>query len=297
MGIIKSNRFFLITACNLLIAVCCCTAASSNYRIQYNGFLQINGAPVNGTKGFVFRIKDGSGGAVQWQSQCTDVAVTTGVFKAVIGETNDTGNWNNIDWQSIDAYLEILVGAGGDCSGQALLTSPERLMSSPYVIIASSTTGLLSVDGKLKVTSSTVSVNGTDMFFVSSGTIALWSGNIATIPAGWALCNGTNGTPDLRDRFVICASTNYAVGSTGGAVSHTHTIAGHTHDVNIGSFSSGGSNAPINIGDNDSGPNTRANGHTHPVDPPNTATTSTGITTDSTTALPPYYALAYIMKM
>ncbi len=65
-----------------------------------------------------------------------------------------------------------------------------------------------------------------------------WTGAIADIPAGWQLCNGTNGTPDLRDRFLVCAGLTYAVEATGGAVTHTHSVSGtvdsdgiHTHTV------------------------------------------------------------------
>lgn len=35
--------------------------------------------------------------------------------------------------------------------------------------------------------------------------IVLWSGAIVDIPAGWALCDGNNNTPDLRDKFIIGA--------------------------------------------------------------------------------------------
>ena len=50
-----------------------------------------------------------------------------------------------------------------------------------------------------------------------SGGIIMWSGSQASIPSGWVLCNGSNGTPDLRDRFVIGAGNNYSVGATGGS--------------------------------------------------------------------------------
>lgn len=62
------------------------------------------------------------------------------------------------------------------------------------------------------------------------GGVILWSGSIASIPATWQLCDGTNGTPNLRDRFVVGAGTNYAVGATGGAnsVTPTGTISGTT---------------------------------------------------------------------
>jgi hypothetical protein len=64
-----------------------------------------------------------------------------------------------------------------------------------------------------------------------SGCIAWWSGSEASIPAGWLLCNGSNGTPNLRDRFVVGAGGNYAKGTSGGSstvtTSATITIAGH----------------------------------------------------------------------
>lgn len=52
---------------------------------------------------------------------------------------------------------------------------------------------------------------------VPSGVIVAWSGTVASIPAGWTICNGTSGTPDLRDRFVVGATGAYAVGASGGS--------------------------------------------------------------------------------
>lgn len=66
-----------------------------------------------------------------------------------------------------------------------------------------------------------------------SGGIILWSGSIASIPSGWNLCNGSSSTPDLRDRFIVGAGTTYAVGNTGGAttinIQHSHTVNSHQH--------------------------------------------------------------------
>lgn len=61
---------------------------------------------------------------------------------------------------------------------------------------------------------------------VPIGGIILWSGSVASIPLNWQLCDGTNGTPNLRDRFVVGAGTTYNPGDTGGAVSQDLT---HTH--------------------------------------------------------------------
>jgi microcystin-dependent protein len=108
------------------------------------------------------------------------------------------------------------------------------------------------------------------------------------------LCNGSNGTPDLRNSFVIGAGSTYAVGATGGSadaivVSHTHAITdtGHVHNT-----TSSGSGALLNAA---------ASGLTG-ASTSTTASAVTGITINTagvsgTNAnLPPYYALAFIMK-
>ena len=76
------------------------------------------------------------------------------------------------------------------------------------------------------------------------GIILFWSGNIIDMPAGWQLCDGTNGTPDLRDRFVVCAGDLYTVGATGGE--DTVSISApqlpvHTHTITVSAVSPAGS--------------------------------------------------------
>lgn len=109
-----------------------------------------------------------------------------------------------------------------------------------------------------------------------AGMIILWSGAVVDIPSGWHLCDGTEGTPDLRDRFIIGAGTTYSPGNTGGNLTHTHaaTQAAHTHTP-------GALGGTLSI-----------------VSPTNVLATSTpAITVPSTNHLPPYYALCYIMKL
>jgi len=110
----------------------------------------------------------------------------------------------------------------------------------------------------------------------STGMIILWSGSIVTIPTGWNLCDGTNGTPNLLDKFIVAAGNTYEVDATGGAVNHTHaaTQAGHSH------YQSGGNGIASGSG--------WSNAHT---------TVTPAITVPNATNLPPYYALAYIMKL
>ena len=146
---------------------------------------------------------------------------------------------------------------------------------------------------------------------VPAGVILLWSGSIGSIPSGWNLCDGTNGTPDLRNRFVVAAGDTYAVGATGGADSvtldasqmpaHTHTFSGstnttgaHTHTVAAGN-SSGGSNIITtgNARSNDTSYTTSSAGdHSHTFSG-TTASTGGGGSHENR---PPYYALAYIQK-
>lgn len=147
---------------------------------------------------------------------------------------------------------------------------------------------------------------------VPSGFIGMWSGSGA-IPDGWALCNGENGTPDLRDKFVVGAGGSYSVGATGGNSSELASLVGstgettlsvsqmpsHNHgwntpsgytvpyfyrsSISSGIYGSGGSGGTITL----SIANTGGSGsHSHSIS--GTATVNT---------LPPYFALCFIMKL
>jgi microcystin-dependent protein len=164
------------------------------------------------------------------------------------------------------------------------------------------------------------------------GMIMLWSGTIATIPAGWALCNGQNGTPDLRNRFVVGAGGNYAIGDTGGADQVTLTtqqIPAHSHSASVGTAGSHSHTGTTNTTGEHTHSGPRGDGgayfgsyyQTRSSNVNGTITTSSSgahshtlsinaagahthtVTVDSTGGShphenrPPYYALAYIMKL
>ena len=100
-----------------------------------------------------------------------------------------------------------------------------------------------------------------------AGGIIMWSGAENAIPTGWVLCNGSNSTPDLRNRFVVGAGTGsiYSVGDTGGSndatlVSHSHNVNGNTN--NTGDHSHSGNTN--NTGDHSHSGNTNNTGdHAH----------------------------------
>ena len=125
--------------------------------------------------------------------------------------------------------------------------------------------------------------NLTDVPGVPVGGIIMWSGATNAIPSGWALCDGQNGTPNLQDRFIVGAGSTYAVDATGGSADAT--LVSHTHNLlyNHGSF--GGSSGAV----------TPRSGNT-PVTPGISGRVSTEGSSATNANLPPFYALAYIIK-
>ena len=111
--------------------------------------------------------------------------------------------------------------------------------------------------------------------------IIAWYGSTGSIPTGFVLCDGSNSTPDLRDRFIIGAGNSYAVDASGGSkdavlVSHFHTTENFVGRSNYAE--------PRNFGVGTDG-NLNSTGNTD---------TKGESGTDKN--LPPYHALCYIMK-
>ena len=170
-----------------------------------------------------------------------------------------------------------------------------------------------------------------------SGLIVLWSGSLTDIPSGWSLCDGEDGTPDLRDRFVVGAGDGYAVDATGGEEqvslsssempSHSHgdgSLSTDSHSHGSGSYSTGTDgdhshsyhNRSINTFEAASGSNEHVPGglqdattesagsHSHSVSG-SSSSSSAGVSGSTSSRggsgshenRPPYYALAYIMKL
>ena len=150
---------------------------------------------------------------------------------------------------------------------------------------------------------------------IPAGLISMWSGSIGSIPSGWYLCDGSNGTPNLTDRFVIGAGLTYAVNGTGGVSTntlveanipaHTHTatsvVTDPTHRHYVGSNDStagfggdAGNREFVQNANEGNGPATYTNYASTGI---TVATTNASVGSGSSfTNIPPYYALAFIQK-
>lgn len=118
------------------------------------------------------------------------------------------------------------------------------------------------------------------------GTIVIWSSAQDNIPTGWALCDGQDGRPDLRDKFILCAGETHSVGETGGSEEVTLTVAqmpSHTHSLYLQKSSTAFNGVSIE--------SSTGSYHWSPD-----ATLKAG-SSQPHPNMPPYYALCYIIKV
>lgn len=235
-----------------------------------------------------------------------------------------------VNYAAKDALVEgdpnkIIKGTELDAEFVAIQTaigSKADLQSPVFTGIPRAPTAAVGTNTTQVATTAFVMANG-----VPVGGIVMWSGTVATIPANWALCDGTDGTPDLRNKFIIGAGSTYNPAATGGAAtvtlleanlpahthtftgtaaldgshSHTATDSGHSHSY-LKSVSTGGIAGGTGALDGNSSDSTGSGsanitvsthtGHTHNV----TGTNSSVGSGTAVNILPPYFALAFIMR-
>ena len=229
----------------------------------------------------------------------------------VFGDNTDVDKNSNGDNQ-------FLIQASGGVGINSAPASGAALTVSGEVNATSAKFGSMNV---AKLSATEVSGFGT----VPLGGIIIWSGAENAVPAGWALCNGqtSNGrtTPNLQGRFVIGPSSGRGVGVTGGAESvtltvgqlppHNHRVAGRTQDAGAHDHT-----LPWNRNDDGNGTGARSQdqlglwGDSQSVEWSSRVTSWAGnhshafdVTSDPTgsgqavSIMPPFYALAYIMRV
>jgi len=151
-----------------------------------------------------------------------------------------------------------------------------------------------------------IQLPNTVQFGTPQGSIVIWAGTIATIPQGWALCDGLDGRPNLLDRFV--RGVNTAVqnpGLTGGfaivtltvaqMASHTHSPTGsgdHDHTIPLGT---GTGTTGVQLASGLDSGNALDLGDASPTIKEGTFTGSTG-GGGSHDNIPPFFEVAYIIK-
>ena len=176
-----------------------------------------------------------------------------------------------------------------------MATLPNSTMANPQTsYFAAAGAGASGVSQIVAGTGISVSpAGGTGVVTISSPTITtgmILMFNGVSAPTGWAICDGTNGTPDLRDKFVLCSSGTNPTGNTGGSATASLVIQNIPDHIHSGvpqqgsgvATSSGGGYAVSGIPGGTAG--ILASGYVSPGGSP-------------FSIMPPYYALAYIMKL
>lgn len=213
-----------IVAIVSLMALAQTCQASVPPMISYQGkLMQPSGAPVpDGPCTLQFAIYNvPAGGTPLWSETNTGVLVKGGLFSVLLGGVVNLPA--NI-FDEPNRWFGVKVGTDLE------MTPRQQVASVAFAVKAASADVAATVpDGAIttsKVADGAITAGKlAPGVAVPPGTILMWSGATAAIPQGWTLCNGQNGTPDLRNRFIVGAGDGYAVAATGGEKFHTLTVA------------------------------------------------------------------------
>ena len=203
-----------------------------------------------------------------------------GTAGQILASTGNGVDWIDANTTSVNNSINVGVNVNGDNTNQFVSFFGANSGNQPNRVDNDFTynpsTNTLTVG-----TISATNVVSTGSGAFQAGMIIAWSGSVASIPTGFVLCDGSNNTPDLRDRFIIGAGNNYNVDATGGSkdavlVEHFHTTLNFVARSNYAE--------PRNFGVGTDG-NCNSTGDTD---------TKGESGTDKN--LPPYHALCFIMK-
>ena len=258
-------------------------------------------------------------------------AVVTTVVAGTIGLTDDATNYVEIDPSDGNVKKNTTAFTSGripirivtTVSGEQTVSTDKRAWFSQVAAATTSTSGIMELATDAEAIAGTagdrVLTPSNLTAVLPTGIITMWSGAISDLEAPWFLCDGTNGTPNLTDRFVLPADADSGgtndVGDIGGGWIHDHTGPSHNHgitvdnhtllvteipahDHNVNGFASGSGPASLTLGGFDTGvvaigtsSTGSGTGHNHTASSVNDGTGATGTGSN----VPKYYALAYIM--
>lgn len=308
------------------------TLVAAPAQFAYQGVLKdMNGAALSGTRQVELRLYNvESGGTALWGRMYNVQLDANGLFNIEVSDTMGTPLSDVADGSLDETFAKtetVFIGIKvANSSGE--IVPRQKLLPVPFAAVASNVSrasGNFSVSGRLTAQSAAFSgdltvatlnvsdsatvgalttgvatvtgdltVGGTISGFGTApiGGIIMWSGAQSAIPTGWQLCDGSNGTPDLRNKFVIGAGGKYSVNQTGGEENVTlslQNIPAHNHMYKY----AGAGIAGVWINDNtfykvgSSGGNVA---YTENAGGKNGATVAHN-------NMPPYYALCYIMRI
>jgi hypothetical protein len=254
----------------------------------------------DGTNGQVLTT-DGSG-TFTFEDGGTSTTLTTYNFTSTSNQTTFSGTDSNGNTLSYDG-TNLIVSVNGVVHRNGV----EYTATNGTSVVFSS--GLETSDEVSIVTFSVIDLTNLDYSDINNtptdpaipvGGIIMFSGTISSLDSAWAICDGTNGTPDLTDTFVMGTATQSEIGDTGGSadaivVDHTHTAStntagSHFHTLTSGSGTAGSANSADTDSGGDSISTNSAGAHNHTVTVNSTGSSGTNAN------LPPYYKLAYIMR-
>ena len=318
-GVFSMKKMTLISVVLLFLTVVGPLFCSVPQMINYQGkLMQPSGVPVaDGAYSMQFAIYDApTGGTALWSETNSNVQVKGGFFSVLLGSVKEIPGGV---FDGASRYFGVTVGTDQEMTPRQMVTSvgyavkagmadiaiavPDSSISTAKLASSVVTSDKLAAGAVTTVKLAQGSVTADRLapgVAVPPGTILMWSGAATSIPNGWTLCNGTNGSPNLQGKFVVGVGSDgigqsYGVGVTGGESFHKLTsveMPSHNHTVNTpeGIVNWGG-NTVYGIYDGAlpfSGEYMHRN--VNPI------TTNAGGDQPHENR-PPYYALCYIMKL